>query len=97
MTTLTVTPIDMAAKGSYRQRKQLFRALAALEGAREERSIAQMVTAMEAVEELIRGNLETDDGTSIDEALDMCSATEFDSLISGLLGGETVPNSKSAS
>jgi len=97
MTKLIVTPIDMSAPGSFALRKKVFRALAALEEGRDSGSVVRMMAAMEAVEAMLRDHLETDDDTTVEEALEMCSAEEFDALISGLFGRETVPNPKSAS
>ena len=97
MTKLIITPIDMAARGSFAERKAMLRAAAGLEHTRGAGGIAQIAAAFDAIEELVRGHLETDDGTTVDEALAMCSADEFDALFSGLIGKETVPNPSGAS
>jgi hypothetical protein len=97
VTKLIVTPINMSAPGSFGQRKRLLQAMADLEQARETKSVVQMVGAFESIEALVRGHLETDDGTTVTEALEMCSANEFDNLIQGLVASETVPNPTSAS
>ena len=97
MTKLIVTPIDMAARGSFGQRKRLLKAINAVDVARETKAVDLMVAAFDAIEVLVRGNLATDDGTPIEDALEMCSANEFDALISGLINAETVPNPTSAS
>ncbi|MCK9357719.1 MAG: hypothetical protein M0R22_11350 [Dehalococcoidia bacterium] len=97
MTKLIVTPIDMAARGSFALRKKLFRALEALERARANSSMIEMMAAMDTLEGMIAANLATDDDTTVAEALDLCSAEEWDTFVSALLGRETVPNSKSAS
>lgn len=97
MTKLIVTPIDMTAPGSFALRKRVFRALVALEEGRESGSVVQMMRAMDSVEEVLREHLETENGVTIDDALEMCSAADFDALIAGLFVQETVPNQKSAS
>ena len=93
MTKLIVTPIDMTAKGSWAKRRKLFHALRDLNSGQ----LALIVDAMDAVEELVGDHLETDDGTPIAEVLEMCSAEDYDALIAGLFGGETVKNPRSAS
>lgn len=98
MTKLIVTPINMGAPGSFKQRKRLLRAMAAVEQARQDEGVTQLVTALEAIEALVCDHLETDDGTPVADALEMCSADDFDALLGGLLSDtETVPNPKSAS
>jgi hypothetical protein len=93
MTKLIVTPIDMTAKGSWAKRRKLLHALRDLSSG----ELSRIVDAMDAVEDLVGANLETDDGTTVAEALEMCSAADYDALIAGLLGGETVKNPRSAS
>ena len=97
MTKLIITPIDMAARGSFAQRKAMLHAIADLRRAREANDVAEMVAVFDAIEGLVRDHLETDDGTTIDDALAMCSANEFDALFSGLINGETIPNASDAS
>ena len=97
MTKLIVTPIDMAARGSFAQRKAVLHAVADLRRARESGDVAEMVAVFDAIEGVVRDHLETDDETTVDEALAMCSANEFDALFSGLISGETIPNSSDAS
>lgn len=95
MTKLIVTPIDMAAPGSYAERKKLLRAAAQIQQAQKSNSIADMVDALDALEALIKPHLQTDDGSPVAEALEQLSANEFDNLIGALVGGETIPNVKS--
>lgn len=96
MTKLIVTPIDMAAPGSFVQRKAILHAIASLRRARDSNDVAEMVAVFDVIEGLMRDHLETDDGTTVDEALAMCSAKEFDALFSGLISGETIPNPSGA-
>ena len=98
MTKLIVAPIDMAARGSYRERQKLLHAYAALQEAQKATEIAGMVSAFDTFEALISAHATTDDGTTVAEALEMCSANDFDLLLGALLGrGETIPPVSSAS
>ena len=98
MTRLIVTPIDMAATGSYRERQKLLRAFAALQDAPKSTNVSAMVTAYDEFEALIAAHAETDDGTPVAEALDGASANDFDRLLGALLSKqETVPNPSGAS
>ena len=96
MTQLIVTPIDLTAPGSFLQRKRLLRAVAALQEAQKAGDVAGVLDGYEQLESLVREHLETDDGTPVEEALEQCSAADFDKLANALMSGETVPNSKSA-
>ena len=95
MTKLIVTPIDMAAAGSYAQRKRLIRALARLQDAQEKQRAMEMVGAFEDLEWLVTAHLETDDGTPVPDALEELSANDFDQMVGALVNAETVPNPKS--
>jgi len=98
MTKLIVTPIDMAAPGSYRERQKLLRAFAALQDAPKAANVTTMLAAFDQFEALIAAHAETDDGTSVAEALDGASANDFDQLLGALLSKqETVPNPSGAS
>lgn len=97
MTKIIVTPIDMSAPGSYRARKELLKAYAALQDAQKDTDIGKMMQAFDALEALIRDHAETDDGSTVAEALEMASAEDFDTLVGALLTGETIPNASSAS
>lgn len=96
MTKLIVTPIDMQAPGSYRQRQRFIYALASIQDAGEGEEGASIVKAMLALDDLVVGQLATDDGTPVEDALAQLSANEFDQLMAGLFGQPTVPNSNSA-
>ena len=96
MTKLIVTPIDMAAPGSYAQRKRLIRAIAKLQDAQEKQRVADLADGLDTLEALVTAHLETDDGTPVGEALEQLSANEFDNLLGALVTTETVPNPKSA-
>lgn len=96
MTKLIVTPIDMAAKGSFKLRKRLLSAYADMQEAIKNNDIRTLTNAYDAIEALVRDRLETDDGTPVAEALEDASAEQFDQLMGGLLGEPTLPNSKSA-
>jgi hypothetical protein len=96
MTTLTITPIDMTAPGSFAKRKRLLKAYAAMQDAIKGNDVVALVAAYDRIEAMVTENLHTDDGTPVSEALEQASAKQFDQLMSGLLGGETVPNAKSA-
>jgi len=88
MTKLIVTPIDMGAPGSYRARKVLLDAVAAMSGS----EAPEIAKAYQSIEATLLSRVSTDNGTSVEEALDECSADDFDRLIAGLLNVETVPN-----
>ena len=95
MTKLIVTPIDMAAPGSYAQRKRLVRTIARLQDAQENKRAREMVGAFDDLEALIIAHLETDDGTPVTDALEQLSANDFDQMVGALVTAETVPNPKS--
>ena len=98
MTKLIVTPIDMNARGSFRERQKLLRAFAALQEAPGSANVAAMVAAYDEFETLVAAHAETDDGTPVADALDSASANDFDHLLGALLSKqETVPPVKSAS
>lgn len=95
VTHLIVTPIDMAAKGSWQLRKRLFGAIAAMQVAEGLQQGMKVMEAYGRIEALILDRLETDDGSPVADALDEISAEQFDQLIGGLLGTPTVPPAKS--
>ena len=98
MTKLLVTPIDMAAKGSYRERQRLLHAYGALQESQKHTDIGEMSRAFDAFEALISAHATTDDGSTVAEALEQASANDFDLLLGALLGrGETIPPVNSAS
>jgi hypothetical protein len=98
MTKLIVTPINMNARGSFRERQKLLRAFAALQDAPKSTNVGAMVSAYDEFEALIAAHAETDDGKTVAEALELASATEFDQLLGALLAkAETVPNPSGAS
>lgn len=88
MTTLIVTPIDMAAAGSFRQRSRLMRAIAMM---RDNDDATTMAAAYIAVEDIALERLETDDGTPVEDALDQLSADDFDALLQAITGENAVP------
>jgi len=106
MTKLIVTPIDPAAPGSYKKNKRLRRALKLARQAQkssEADATDAMLEVYDLIENLVLENLETDDGTPVDDALDEISEQDFMSLLQALLGAEkegddaTVPPPMSAS
>ena len=98
MTKLIVTPIDMGAPGSFKARKRLLRALSTFSRASADGETNALIDALDTLEVLVCEYLETDDGTSVADALEMCSADDFDALVGGLINGqETIPNASSAS
>lgn len=96
MTTLTITPIDMSAAGSFAKRKRLLKAYAAMQDAIKGNDVVALVAAYDRIEAMVTENLYTDDGTPVSEALEMASAEQFDALMSGLLGTPTIPPVTSA-
>lgn len=95
MTKLIVTPIDMSAKGSFKARKRLLEAYANMQDAIAQNNVRLLAEAYDAIEAMVVDRLETDDGTPVAEALDECSAEQFDQLMGGMLGTPSVPNPKS--
>ena len=93
MTTLIVEPLDMEAKGSYRKRKLIFQAMAEMRNGNDP---IQQAALLLQVEEMAVGQMHTDDGTPVEEALDELSARQFDALLEGLLG-EPVPRPSAGS
>ena len=88
MTTLIITPIDMSAPGSFRQRSRLMRAIAMM---RDTKDGAATAAAYIAVEDLTLERIRTDDGTPVEEILDRLSADEFDTLLQSIAGESAVP------
>jgi hypothetical protein len=70
----------MSAPGSFRERMQVLRALAAIR--KEE---VDWVEGQLMLDEILLDRLETDDGTDLDDALDKLSANDANELLSGLL------------
>ena len=92
--TLTISPIDPTAPGSYRKRQRILDALAkisAIEGmndirdAQDMASVAKALEAFNAIEDIVRAQAQPTNGYTIDEALDLISADQFDLLLRGLL------------
>lgn len=95
MTKLIVTPIDSSAPGSYRERRNLLRAFADVTKAADVtalESLAGLVDARERLDAIIIAHAKTDDGTPIEDALDLVSSDEFNALFAAIMSGETVPN-----
>jgi hypothetical protein len=82
LTKLIVSPIDLAAPGSYRERKRFLRLLKRLRA--NEPDAEGVLGALEEVDALISSRLRTDDGTSVEDALDLLSAQQFDALLSAI-------------
>ena len=98
MTKLIVTPIDMTARGSYRERQRLLRAYSAMQESQKMSDVAGLTSAFDEFERLVSAHATTDDGSTVGEALEMASANEFDLLLGALLGrAETIPPVSSAS
>ena len=83
MTQLIVKPIQLDKPGSYRERKRLIGLLKQLRDLSKTRS-ADIFDILEEADRLIRDRLFTDDGTTVDDALDQLSALEFDALLSAI-------------
>ncbi|NIV36806.1 MAG: hypothetical protein GWN58_47435 [Anaerolineae bacterium] len=94
MTQLIVTPIDMSAPGSFRQRSRLMRAIAMM---RDNKDGAAVAAAYIAVEDLVLERLETDDGTPVEDVLDRLSADDFDELLQTMAGENAVPTESAGS
>ena len=94
MTKLIVTPLDMAAPGSYKARRLLqrltaiYRTLRDMGDADDEDSRQRrgdlMGQAWALQDDLLLPRLRTDDGTPVEDALDTLSAADFDSMLSRL-------------
>lgn len=100
MTKIIVTPIDNSAPGSYRERRRLLKAFARVTSAADEMSkddLLALVSAREELDAIILEHAETDDGSSLEDALDEISNDDFNALFSAIMSGETVPNPSSAS
>ena len=97
MTKLIVKPIDTAARGSYKQRKRLLRAAKKLAAGTEAGDGLMKFEAYEEIEALAIDRLQTDDGTSVEEALDDLSADDFDALLEALLSSPVPTRSADSS
>jgi hypothetical protein len=95
VTKIIVTPIDNSAPGSYRERRNLLRAFADVTKASAVENgsdLAALLDARERLDAIVIAHAETEDGTSLDEALDEISGDDFSALLTAILSGETVPN-----
>jgi len=99
MTKIIVTPIDMSARGSYRERQKLMRLWAQVGTVGTGADLPAFVSAMDNLEAVVVRHAETDDGTPVAEALENASAEDFDALVLALMGVgvETIPNASRAS
>ncbi len=91
MTTLIVRKIDPEAPGSYRERRRHREITKRLNVARKGDDVAEIIGAMEDAEDYLIGRLSTDDGTSVEAALDLISAKDFDNLLHNAGGEAAVP------
>lgn len=95
--TIIVTPIDPAAKGSRRQRRELFAInRAALEA--QAKALADTATpadnlalldALDAAESAFLPYLRTSDGSPLADALEDVSIDDFNALTRAVMGGGT--------
>jgi hypothetical protein len=83
MTNLVVKPIDLSAEGSYRERRRFLRLIKQLQGLKEA-DIGAALEVLDEADSLLNSRLRTDDGTSVDDALDKLSAKQFDQLLSAI-------------
>jgi len=98
VTKIIVTPIDMSAPGSYRERKTVMRAWRAFVDAQNDADPIALLDAQDALETVTLAHAETEDGSPLEEALDDISAEAFDALCLAIIAGkETVPNASSTS
>ena len=95
-TTLVVDPINMAAPGSYRKRRVIFEAMAAMKAGVSDRDGFVVVESLLALDEVVQEHIHTDNGTDIGEVLDVISAEDFDALLGSVLGEEPVPTESGA-
>lgn len=79
MTTLVVKPIDLAAPGSYGERRRILRLYRRLRAAKQA-DTDTVLALMDEMDEALQPRLRTDDGTSVDDALARLSANQFDEL-----------------
>jgi len=104
MTKIIVNPIDFSKPGSYRKRRIVFAAMHAVAAAAdsagrdEKKTAAAGLAAIEAfleLDDILVEQLETDDGSDLQAALDELSADQFDDLLGGVLGSP-VPTESAA-
>ena len=86
MPKIIVSAYDWSKPGSFRVRQRLMRAGARIAAAKQTEDPLEAFSAYEAVEDLILPRLRTDDGSSLDAALDELSADDFDALIKAAQG-----------
>jgi len=93
MIELRVRPLDPSQPGSYRERKALIRLIRLFGEASDEQNPNGWAKAIEAMDEFLLPRLSTDNGTPVEEVLDMLSADQFDELIRKVTFGaqEAVP------
>lgn len=98
MTKLVVTPIDINAPGSYRQRKKFLGLISRLATVKDQKP-DDVLAILDETDALIRSHLKTDDDTPVEELLDQLSAKDFDQLLSAIAfeGADTVPSGNSSS
>lgn len=98
MTKLIVTPIDPTQPGSYKARKQYMETFRKLRRLRSDgNNVDEVIEAYDAVESLLLPRLRTDNGVSVEDALNQLSADEFDQLLEGVTFGSVPPVSANSS
>ena len=94
MTKLILSAFDPAAPGSFMERQRLLELVEEWETAREEGKPGALARLARRMSELVLKRLRTDDGTPVEDALELLSANEYDELAQGLLtagGSDNVP------
>jgi hypothetical protein len=95
MTKLKVRPIDPKAPGSWKKRRKLLAVTRDVKKAVESKDEVAIIDGIEALEALIIGNLYTDDGSSVEEALELLSVAEWEQLSADYGAEEAVPTTSS--
>jgi hypothetical protein len=87
MPTLIVTPINPAAPGSYRERKRLRRLAARISEAQAANDVGTVMRLWEDADDMLIARLKTDDGSPVEDVLDLLSADDFDRLFQAMSAG----------
>lgn len=97
MTELLVTPIDLSAGGSYRERQRFMRLIRSLRKSQEDKDIDAILDVFDQVDDIVVKHLKTDDGSPIEDALDKLSAKQFDELLAAITFEDSVPPANASS
>jgi hypothetical protein len=81
---LIVRPIVLSEPGSYRERRKFLRLVQRLTALKEQQDVKAILSLLDEADELLLPRLRTEDGSSVEDALDKLSANDFDGLLNAI-------------